>query len=229
MEASFSVHSLYNYVLHFPGTKNKLWSLEVVIFFLCRCKCADPLDAGRKWRIHQMSRRYSSFFCKFNSLPVSRRDNIEKNFMCNQKKICAISLGQVSRNRSFANFTLRHGWPPANLLHIFTTPFLRNTSGWLPLGVWKTYLGPHRTSMTELFCKNIERILADNYFPRKLHHRCLIGSSIHHYIYWVIFVLSYWLGNVGNTSIVSAMYFSLVIFYFYSKELCKILSFFCVF
>ena len=139
-----------------------------------------------------MSRIYSSFFSKFNSLPVSRRDNIKKNLMCNQKKIlCAISLGQVSRNRSFANFALRHGWSPANLLHIFRTPFFRNTSGQLLLGVGKTYLGPHRTSMTELFSKNIERILADNYFPRKLHHRCLIGFLIHHYIYWVIFVLSF--------------------------------------
>ena len=29
--------------------------------------------------------------------------------------------------------TLRHGWSPVNLLHIFKTPFLMNTSGWLLL------------------------------------------------------------------------------------------------
>ena len=29
--------------------------------------------------------------------------------------------------------TLRHECSPVNLLHIFTTPFTKNISGWLPL------------------------------------------------------------------------------------------------
>ena len=33
--------------------------------------------------------------------------------------------------------TLRHGCSPVNLLHIFRTPFTRNTSGWLLLELWK--------------------------------------------------------------------------------------------
>ena len=32
---------------------------------------------------------------------------------------------------SFTEITLRHGCSPVNLLHIFRTPFPRNTSGWL--------------------------------------------------------------------------------------------------
>ena len=32
---------------------------------------------------------------------------------------------------SFIEITLRHGCSPANLLHIFRTPFLKNTFGWL--------------------------------------------------------------------------------------------------
>ena len=34
---------------------------------------------------------------------------------------------------NFIEITLRHGCSPVNLLHIFTTPFRKNTSGWLLL------------------------------------------------------------------------------------------------
>ena len=34
---------------------------------------------------------------------------------------------------NFIEIALRHGCSPVNLLHIFRTPFLKNTSGWLPL------------------------------------------------------------------------------------------------
>ena len=32
---------------------------------------------------------------------------------------------------NFIEIALRHGCSPVNLLHIFRTPFLRNTTGWL--------------------------------------------------------------------------------------------------
>ena len=41
-------------------------------------------------------------------------------------------------NKVASNFienTLRHACSPVNLLHIFRTPFPRNTSGWLLLAV----------------------------------------------------------------------------------------------
>ena len=34
---------------------------------------------------------------------------------------------------NFIEITLRHGCSPINLLHIFRTPFFRNTNGWLLL------------------------------------------------------------------------------------------------
>ena len=34
---------------------------------------------------------------------------------------------------NFIDITLRHGCSPLNLLHIFRTPFPKNTSGWLPV------------------------------------------------------------------------------------------------
>ena len=42
----------------------------------------------------------------------------------------AISIKLLSK---FIEIALRHGCSPVNLLHIFRTPFSRNTSGWLLL------------------------------------------------------------------------------------------------
>ena len=38
---------------------------------------------------------------------------------------------------NFIEITLRRGWSPVNLLHIFRTPFPKNTSGGLLLAFWK--------------------------------------------------------------------------------------------
>ena len=45
---------------------------------------------------------------------------------------------------NFIEITLRHGCSPVNLLHIFRTPFLRNTSEWLLLtsAVWNLNFPP---------------------------------------------------------------------------------------
>ena len=37
---------------------------------------------------------------------------------------------------NFIEISLRHGFSPVNLLHIFSTPFTKNTSGWLFLESW---------------------------------------------------------------------------------------------
>ena len=37
----------------------------------------------------------------------------------------------IKLQNNFIEITLRHGCSPVNLLHIFRTPFLKNTSGWL--------------------------------------------------------------------------------------------------
>ena len=38
--------------------------------------------------------------------------------------------------RNFIEIALQHGGSPVNLLHIFRTPFLKNTSGWLLLDLY---------------------------------------------------------------------------------------------
>ena len=56
-------------------------------------------------------------------------------------KISSKSTGEhpwrnvISKNSAsnFIEITLRHGCSPVNLLHIFRTPFPKNTSGWLLL------------------------------------------------------------------------------------------------
>ena len=45
----------------------------------------------------------------------------------------AISLKLQS---NFNEIALRHGWSPVNVLHIFKTPFLQNTSAWLLLNIF---------------------------------------------------------------------------------------------
>ena len=47
---------------------------------------------------------------------------------------------------NFVEITLRHGCSPVNLLHIFRTPFLKNTSGRLLL-----YLGYSQISVMKIF------------------------------------------------------------------------------
>ena len=54
-------------------------------------------------------------------------------------KICSRFTGEhrcrsvISRKMvcNFTEITPRHGCSPVNLLHIFRTPFIKNTSGWL--------------------------------------------------------------------------------------------------
>ena len=55
-------------------------------------------------------------------------------------KICSKFTGEYSSRSvistklvcNFIEITFRHGCSPVNLLHIFRTPFIKNTSGWLP-------------------------------------------------------------------------------------------------
>ena len=58
-------------------------------------------------------------------------------------KICSKFTGEhpcrsvisIKLLSNFIEIALRHGFSHVNLLHIFTTPFPRNTSGWLiPFG-----------------------------------------------------------------------------------------------
>ena len=43
----------------------------------------------------------------------------------------------IKLQSNFLEIALRYGWSPVNLLHIFRTPFPRNTSGWLLLVFFK--------------------------------------------------------------------------------------------
>ena len=71
------------------------------------------------------------------------------------------SLISIKLQSNFIEITLRHGFSPVNLMHIFRTSFLKNTSGWLLL----YYLNSkrHILSITE-------KIIAfENVLLRKLH------------------------------------------------------------
>ena len=42
-------------------------------------------------------------------------------------------FNKIAKQSNVIEITLRHGCSPVNLLHIFRTPFPKNTSGWLLL------------------------------------------------------------------------------------------------
>ena len=55
---------------------------------------------------------------------------------------------------NFIEITLRHACFPVNLLHIFRTPFSKNTAGWLLLVMVKNaevYSNPWQISKMKLF------------------------------------------------------------------------------
>ena len=94
------------------------------------------------------------------------------------RKICSKFTGEhpcrsvisIKLKSSFIEVTLQHGCSPVNLLHIFRTPFLKNTSGRLLLAVnsefnfnlfqnniLSLYVLKTKTSGVSVFLGNIKR------------------------------------------------------------------------
>ena len=57
---------------------------------------------------------------------------ISQNFSGILSKRCSENM-----QSNFIEITVRHGCSPVNLLHIFRTPFSKNTSRWLLLNIYK--------------------------------------------------------------------------------------------
>ena len=76
-------------------------------------------------------------------------------------KICSKFTGEHLCRRAisikllcnFIEIALRHGCSTVNLLHIFRTRSLKNTSGWLLLNVTEVYLEPYQASKMETSVK----------------------------------------------------------------------------
>ena len=71
-------------------------------------------------------------------------------------------LNKVALLCNFIEIALRHGFSPVNLLHIFRTPFLKNTSGWLLLPSLMTKLSISEfDSNMQCFRIQLDRIQLD--------------------------------------------------------------------
>ena len=72
---------------------------------------------------------------------TKNEQNQEVNLVKGVMKICSRFAGEhpcrsgisIKLQSNLIEITLRHGFSPVNLLHIFRTPLSENTSGWLLL------------------------------------------------------------------------------------------------
>ena len=79
--------------------------------------------------------------CSENMQQIYKRTPMPKcDFIKVARKRCSENMQQIYRRTfmpkcdfNFIEIALRHGCSPVNLLHIFKTPFPRNTSCWLLL------------------------------------------------------------------------------------------------
>ena len=62
-------------------------------------------------------------------LMKTRSENMQQIYRRTLTPKCDFS--KVALQSNFVEITVRHGFSPVNLLHIFRIPFTRNTSGWL--------------------------------------------------------------------------------------------------
>ena len=59
------------------------------------------------------------------------------------------------------------------------TVFIGSQQANKSIGLTETYLEPCQTSTMKLLYENSYRLLAINYFRKKVHHRCLINVLVH--------------------------------------------------
>ena len=80
---------------------------------------------------------------------------------------------------NFIEITLRHGCSPVNLLHIFKTPFTKNTSGWLLFEVKPHDLHNNYLKSIKLEAA-IHRFSAKSYSGkfRKIHGKTSMSMSL---------------------------------------------------
>ena len=102
-------------------------------------------DACIKWwslfqlAIKRLKFILMSFFITFNKQKQPPRGVLRKRWSENMQQICRrapmpkCDFNKVALFSNFIEITLRHGCSLANFLHIFRTPFSRNTFGWLLL------------------------------------------------------------------------------------------------
>ena len=73
-------------------------------------------------------------YSRSKELVALQSSHPEKSLGKGVLKICRTPMPKCDINKVASNFieiVFRHWCSPVNLLHIFRTPFLKNTSGWL--------------------------------------------------------------------------------------------------
>ena len=108
------------------------------------------MGLSENYGILKKKRVYRRLFIFEKELSICRSSHpevfLEKGFL----KICSKLTGEhpyrsaisIKLQSNFIEITLRHGCSPVNLLYIFRTPFLKNTSGRLLLNMFNLSFNP---------------------------------------------------------------------------------------
>ena len=84
-------------------------------------------------------------------------------------KICSKFAGEhpcrsvisIKLQSNFTEIVLRYGYSPLNLLHIFSKPFIKNTSGWLLLNFSYFLMDPLEPYFSKKFTLSFDDVYAN--------------------------------------------------------------------
>ena len=157
----------------------------------------------KKYTINKNS-RFSNNFNGELMLPTchgvcnSKKNRQKQPYIGALKKRCFENIPQIYRRTSmpkcdfnevlcnFIEIALWHGCSPVNLLHIFRTPFPRNTSGWLLLNICKPFISVMQCGNTPLMEISEDRI------SESLSLAVASELNLSLFSHWLVLVRSCW-------------------------------------
>ena len=153
-----STNQLICFVVNELGNSNNkiVLSRTQVVQRVCQCLCQSSKFYKHLYVILPLSIRITRFhwqsfqkglkgFRKIKYLTylaiISRSSRAEVFLVKGVLKTCIKFTGEhlcrsaisINMRSNFIGITLQHGQSPANVIHVFRTPFTKNTSGWLLL------------------------------------------------------------------------------------------------
>ena len=118
------------------ATMKAMYNLVLLFIYICFWGFGSPLESRFTSQTDAShftcgANQMTVFYMKCNNQKEPSRGVVKKRCSVNMQKI--YKRTPMTKQSNFAVIALRHGCSSANLLHIFRTPFNKNTSGGLLL------------------------------------------------------------------------------------------------